>query len=533
MDSREAVAPPVDYDMKAYMAPQYKLSRVFMQSGGTSVTMTSAGGNESIFEIPAKVFNLSRSYLRGQIQLTAGLATHVPIFECDTPCIYRDIQIYTKGGLYLVNVPFVNNFLKMALPWNIRADDFLTIEGPNTIGNGTKPGQAAGNIAVTYFGLWQGIFPSRKPITANYRYGYNFSQATTDGTIATGGLLSTGVDPREPQYFLVPELQPLTYKVANAGALSTIIKPLMIASTDGATTANINFRFPLSIFKETLMSIDKDLFFDETIYLRVVYENYTRCGFYTAGVISGDQPANTVVADFNTTIVLNAPVIASIDMLLAVEQNEMLIQRIINQKRTSGISLLMPYVYMNKISPASSTSQIVTLKFNRSHGIRLLRIYNSIFNITETNAGGTRVVFAFDNSNWSAPVTANSSLSVGSKWTSFYTMLDNVRRQEYDLTSANYDDYTFLQDKIKGSSIFNSSQFVHNSVWLEDFSDCVSPSKSCVDGILRSNLVTGLDLSQEHKWDFFATVVAAQYNIYTFSVALRILNITPQGVLIQ
>jgi hypothetical protein len=47
------------------------------------------------------------------------------------------------------------------------------------------------------------------------------------------------------------------------------------------------------------------------------------------------------------------------------------------------LSLLTPFVWTSKISLNASTSQTVTLKYNRVHGATLLKVYHGIYNATE------------------------------------------------------------------------------------------------------------------------------------------------------
>ena len=98
------------------------------------------------------------------------------------------------------------------------------------------------------------------------------------------------------------------------------------------------------------------------------------------------------------------------------------------QIASSGFQVLIPYCYTYKTA-LNGTSQTVSLRFNRGHGIKLKKIYHSIFNSTE------QANTAYDCSNLA-----------GAKTQVFYTMLDNNRIQEYNLTVANGDDYIYLKN---------------------------------------------------------------------------------------
>jgi hypothetical protein len=110
-------------------------------------------------------------------------------------------------------------------------------------------------------------------------------------------------------------------------------------------------------------------------------------------------------------------------------------------------------------------------------------------------------------------------------------MLDNERSQEYNLNTATYDDYLLLRDKLKGSVIQSSDMFYHNWVWIEDWTGFVDKT---IEPRNIQNIETGLDLTTERKWDFYALQVnngtAAAYNTYTFAVTQKMLTVTSSGI---
>jgi len=117
------------------------------------------------------------------------------------------------------------------------------------------------------------------------------------------------------------------------------------------------------------------------------------------------------------------------------------------------------------------------LRFNRGHGIRLKKIFHSVFNSAETvststdnAAGNIRVrATAYDNDNRFYPATGGDGV-VRPKVNTFYTMLDNERIQEFNLTCASFDDYKLLKDKLAESMIQSSDMYYYNWFWIEDFS---------------------------------------------------------------
>ena len=125
-------------------------------------------------------------------------------------------------------------------------------------------------------------------------------------------------------------------------------------------------------------------------------------------------------------------------------------------------------------------------------------------------------------------------------------MLDNERLQEFNMSCANYDDYMQMRSKLKGSVIQDADMYYYNWVWIEDFTNNMNKAESDND-----TKEVGLDLSIEHKWDFYGQQMNVQanpgpdsatgsfngansnngsYNHYTFAVTQKILTVSAAGI---
>src|SRR5205823_5713748 len=112
-------------------------------------------------------------------------------------------------------------------------------------------------------------------------------------------------------------------------------------------------------------------------------------------------------------------------------------------------------------------------RFNRNHGIRLIKIFHSIFDNTETSST------SYD----------NSSVTGGLKAQVFHTKLNDKRLQDYNLILSSQDDYVYLKEQLTKSVIQSSDMFYYNWLWIENFSGIDKFSKQNYD-----NLEVGLDL---------------------------------------
>ena len=92
----------LDYRPIGVSQPSYQFSRLYPQSGGQN-TNVSTGGNSTIFELPAgKPFNFARSYF--QFSFVVGIPTHYNLRFADFHPWFRQIRVYTRGGLQLMNL---------------------------------------------------------------------------------------------------------------------------------------------------------------------------------------------------------------------------------------------------------------------------------------------------------------------------------------------------------------------------------------------------------------------------------------------
>ena len=62
----------LDLSKNTLLSPSYRFLRMYQQTGGTTVTISTAGGETSVFEIPPRVFNFARSYLSFTMTPTAA-----------------------------------------------------------------------------------------------------------------------------------------------------------------------------------------------------------------------------------------------------------------------------------------------------------------------------------------------------------------------------------------------------------------------------------------------------------------------------
>jgi hypothetical protein len=440
VENNVVISKSLDYKIQASSAPKYKMSLLTPQSGGTSVTILPTSTVESLIELPAgKAYNLANSVLN--MTFTPGIPGNAGRFNWYPvdfcPLIHR-IQLYSRGGTQLADISFLNKYLNIAQKLNTRNERFL-------------------NRSANDF-----LYPSN--------------------TLTN----------------VVPAIRP----VASAASTKAYIEPAYaLVGADNTATPVQQFQFRLGDIPHSVFSIDKDLYFNEVLVLRIEWASGQAYSWYSTNVA---QPATgAAVSAANHTV-------SDLSLYLSVETDEQIIQSLREKVNSSGLQVLIPYVYHFK-NNLTGNSQNISLRFNSAHGLSLCKIYTAPFNSVETRE------LCVDHAN------ANGAII-----SSYYTMIDNSRLTEFDLTctNANPRDYMYMKDQLRGTPMEQLDVFRYNWVHVEDFSKDYEINED-------PNTINGLLLTQqEKKFDLQATSVSAvnPLNWYTFAVTKRRLNISSQMI---
>lgn len=439
------VSDKLNYRPIPYAHPSYRLHRILKQSGGQTETITNAGGQESIFEIPVNVVNLSRSFLCFTISIPVANFNRV---HSAAFAPVRHIQLYTRGGLFLCDVPYLPQYTNVVWKPETKLEDFLTYDTHTAAGN-----------------------------TGNGRL-FRRSNSTVD---------NADVSQR-------PNNTPASLHYTEA---SYFLKSVQDIAVD------MDVKIPLSSVKNTILELDKDLYFGEVLILRIVWEQ--RDKIYWRNANANDPTAGPPTAPDNVSI-------SELALILSVEKNQAIINQLREQTLSgNGMSVLTKYVYCFKTNLGGS-SQSVSLRLNRGHGLKLQKIYHSVFSNDET-LHNTFNHFATG------------------KILDYYTLLNNERIQEFNLSPGNETSYMYLLHLLKGSVIQNSNIFSYNWFHVDCFTEELAPDDSA-NNKLKQNQDQGIDLTTEQKWDIFLTMATNNifYNHYSFAIVERMVNIGPSGI---
>ena len=358
------VVVPTQLDYKKYptIKPKYKLSRLIQQTGGQTVTLNTAGGQESIFEIPVKVINLACSKIQLQLQIAAGGAGFSNYIFGNCIPFWQQVQLYNRGGQLIVDLYQAQNHTNLVTLPETKFEELKTMDRyaagltgnipPSTATNPVGQGQVfqtANNEMFIFNGSIAYAATNTSPVPGivnytNVRHNHDSTQAAN--TFTTSSFTDVKYD--EVRYFTVGGANAATY---------------------------VNFTLPLSVFKNTLLAVDKDLYFNEVMLLRLVWNPVARVAFTSGAPLAAITAQNNpivyiagVPSPADTTNVPKAAAATSINnlqMLLAIEENSMIANDIKTKVLSpGGLSLLTPFVYTSKISLNAATLQTITLRYN-------------------------------------------------------------------------------------------------------------------------------------------------------------------------
>lgn len=402
----------LDYSKQGGAAPKYSYFKTVPQSGSQSVTVTTAGGQQSVFEIPIGVYNFARSYLN--FTLTVPAETNRSYLYVANLCMFAQLQVFTRTGKFLVDLSDLNNFTDVVNRCLISHEELESLDCGSGVDSSTN------NYTGQPLGTLQGMKPN------------NFYAAAVTGT--SPGNFSYRPDASNSDRFYIEPAYIETYGTSNV--------PVQYA-----------FKIPLKMIKHSLLALDKDFPVTEIINMKLVWAPSTKIYFTNSANALSPTGANAAVGSVAIT---------NLALQLAREENRLIYDSLMEQAR-KGMSILTDWVISNRVS-GSGTSHNVSVKLNRAQGQRLKRIYHTLFNGTESGAT------AYDRSTKRTGITA-----LPIKMQSYYTTFNSRREQDQNISVIECDDWQYHRDLLKGSVMFSSDIYKYNWLHISDYCDSGKP----------------------------------------------------------
>jgi hypothetical protein len=285
------------------------------------------------------------------------------------------------------------------------------------------------------------------------------------------------------------------YPFTNAGNPFTFTnsEPQVIKSAPNPHTWSVNLA---EAFPNSILALDKSIYFGEVLIMSVTFGARDEFGFEAAA--AGTPATGAAVLDDNVTL-------SNIGLYVAAEANHAVAQMKKNEVMTKGVMLPIDYIHAYKSLQNGPGTGSVQLRFSGGHGQSLYRVYHSL------SSGVESLNSLNDNS-----VGATTA-------TSLYTMINDMRQQEYDLTIASNEDYDYLKSYFKGSAMQSLDMYRNMWTWVEDLGNGIRNPSS-------KGLRVGLDLTRaEQKWSIYV-VQAGNVNHNSFACCQKTLVINNTGV---
>ena len=287
----------------------------------------------------------------------------------------------------------------------------------------------------------------------------------------------------------------------------TEIGHLQYITVGGSGTASpvqtISYLFGL--LYETIFAEDKSIFLgNDVVYLTITF-HASNIPMFAADSATDNTSAPVAYAGSIT--------LSNIKLYLAQDTNIETINMLKSKVASpEGFRLLYKAPIYNKIN-LNSASQSPSVKYNAALGKRLCAIYHALYHATESSNT------AFDHNNLAA-----------AKVTSYYVTINNNRITDLNLTPATYMDYKFYKDSLDGTVMSDQDDYYFNWVIKTDLGAAVSVDQKTHYNPSFDNVIDGMPLTEEIKYDAVLTCVSATYNHYIFGIVQRELLINSNGI---
>jgi len=450
-------SPSLDYKQKALRHGSLQYQQVFSNQYGSPINLNTSQ-TPVVFNLPTEVFNLSKSILQYKVNLPTAGANQYIWTPQDALCEIAHIEFYGSNNQFIVNLDQLQNYSKVVIKRETPISVFLASDPMNRL----YPSNALANVVPA---IRNG--ENRDNLTATNPSNQNY---------------------REPAYWAV-------------GALNTAV--------------NYTVQLPLDTIKNTVMSMDKNLYFGQISYIRVYFGPISKiCYSSTSNV----NPSAGVLAAYTA-----AATITELQLMLAVETNPDERSAVINMVNSpGGLQMMIPYTTAFK-NPNNGTSQNINIQLDAGQGRTLLKMFHSVWNTDET------LDTAYDCAN----NVQNAGQLGPQKVQQYYTQLNSKRLQNItiDCTADKWYDYLQQKNSLKGSVCENLNVYQWNWHHMDDFSD-FSPEYNQSN---QTTLLSGVALGGVPiTWTFVGSLMNNdQYQHYTYGVFTKKLTITPGQVLVD
>ena len=415
----------------------YKYLRIVpIGSGGQSPTLSLTSTVQTQFELPNNVINLSKSKLCFDLNIGAQGAGICNNVHGNALSLIDRITLTSRSGSILADIPNCHIFGNMVSVVNTSLSDIVSRTPMNnqamTMGGHVS---TAGALAASR------LTPVSDIVRCN---------GTANIQVPTNGLL----------------------------AFTPVTEPVVFYTGVAQVANSLSYQIELSAFKDTLMEINKNLYFDDNLLLTITWNAATKFSFTTTAISSlTGATAQTVT-----------PSLSGLYIYTACETDPTVISQLVSSVN-AGFSMLVPFVKCQKYAAAQAESASIQQRISKSDGSTLLRTYFSIFSDVEVNE------MAFNH--------------VDTSILTYNTMMDGLRLQDFTLSVADGTAWLCNERNFKNSAMQSLRQYKQNFVHIDNWCGN-SPCNN------DDTLLNGLSLDSDRTWSVSTTTANLALKYYMF-----------------
>jgi hypothetical protein len=282
------------------------------------------------------------------------------------------------------------------------------------------------------------------------------------------------------------------------------IEPRYLQTT-GLNATSVSTRlYNLAGIKDTIFSVDKDLYIPTDMYARFT------CGVGNQFTFTSTSATDPTAGAAATTLAIT---VQNMYLFLAVEQNQLIVDSVMHKVLNGGLKMTIPYTTAFRNSSTGTIANI-QIPMTQQYGKKLKRMIHTVWNGTE--AGNT----ALD--------CANAN---GSKITLYNTYLDQRQLQDFQLSTLNSTTTAVLEDDWRENQKFCWNSVLQNRAMYQlNWFHCdswVEPGRNYYGD--DSNEDDGLAMDSPKLWMIQATTTNATYTHYNFATFVRHIIIDRSG----
>ena len=323
--------------MSNHSAP--RMSRVYPLNPPAQPFNMSSTTQEVQFELPNKVYNLSRSNVEFKISVPAAGAARSNALYLQGPPLDR-VSVHTREGVYLCDIPNFQQFSKSVTP-------SLTCR------------EVAKNQD-----SWDGTDGAK-----NNKLSFSYNALSDESGLAS--ITSGGK------------------AIVNENTSSSMDS---VAVADNIASS-VRVRLNLKEIHHSLLSCDRVMYFGQSLIFRVHFASKRGFGF------SYDTAQQANLSAANLAEIAGDITVSELKMNLAVETSPDIIEGLVARVQSAGLQVMVPYSYgYLYTTPRGSANVNQQIRVNAGHGQRLTHVVTSHFD----NNNKVSTSAYLDNANLSA-----------------------------------------------------------------------------------------------------------------------------------